>query len=366
VQSMSTMQIRGSTQIMDGSVPLSKLSEDIQFKLASARVRRDYEATADQMILPWPDLPEQAVVEVFVNGLLLNPSEYRVMAGEIALNTPLTEGEQVYVFYSELSALGGAAVRGSGGGQAGIWLGGDPPDVPVIYADANWWPDSDFLTTSMMFDHKDHRYVAFLESGGLQLESPKDIEYLIVAGGGGGIYGPGHPPCFGTASGGGGGVLQGSLSLDAGTYPIVVGLGGGPSAAEHPLVAVKGEDSSAFGMTAFGGGGAVSVNEPRVADGGSGGGATQNGTPGVGTPGQGTNGGVPGIVNGRSWGGHGGGLNVEWPAGSGAFYGRGGIPCYNNTAPPGPSIAGPLNSGWGGAHGAPGGSGIVIVRYARP
>jgi hypothetical protein len=95
------------------------------------------------------------------------------------------------------------------------------------------------------------------------------VEYLICAGGGGGgRYGGG---------GGGGGVLIGSVTGAAGTYAMVVGgqgLGrvGDAQAGERGS---NGGNSSAFGLTALGGGAAGSYGNPAGsagADGGSGGG----------------------------------------------------------------------------------------------
>jgi len=98
-----------------------------------------------------------------------------------------------------------------------------------------------------------------------------DVDVLIVAGGGGG----------GSWVGGGGGaggiVYRTNLAVAAGTYPIVIGGGGigglnpGSYNAPFPRTA-NGGNSSAFGLTALGGGAATSWSA-QGANGGSGGGA---------------------------------------------------------------------------------------------
>jgi hypothetical protein len=89
------------------------------------------------------------------------------------------------------------------------------------------------------------------------------IDYLIVGGGGGGGMDMG-------GGGGGGGVLMGNVKVQANTYPVVVGAGGwgapggsqtrgdgaGPQPGVHQFTipATAGNSSSAFGLTANGGG----------------------------------------------------------------------------------------------------------------
>ncbi len=91
-----------------------------------------------------------------------------------------------------------------------------------------------------------------------------DVDYLIV---GGGASGGGNG---GNNSGGGGGageVAQGTASVSVGVYPIVVGDGG---AAVSTGNGNAGGDSSAFGVTALGGG--PGSQGGAGVDGGSGGG----------------------------------------------------------------------------------------------
>lgn len=103
-----------------------------------------------------------------------------------------------------------------------------------------------------------------------------EVEYLIVAGGGSGGSGR-H-----AGGGGAGGLVTGFTTITPGTYPMVVGSGGGAAGANgSSTVAVgnNGGNSSAFGLTALGGGfggghphGTYANNIEAGRDGGSGGG----------------------------------------------------------------------------------------------
>jgi hypothetical protein len=133
------------------------------------------------------------------------------------------------------------------------------------------------------------------------------IEYLIVAGGGGGK---------GVGGGGAGGFLTGSMTIGRGEYPIFVGEGG---------LNANGQNSTALGLTAIGGGagGNHSPTGPASpgASGGSGGGGSGGfsgggGGAGVaGPPRQGFNGGSGSSSDtGQRWagGGGGGGSPKRW------------------------------------------------------
>jgi len=125
---------------------------------------------------------------------------------------------------------------------------------------------------------------------------PIAVRYVIVAGGGGGGSDMG-------GGGGGGGVLTGSnFMLAPGRHSIVVGNGGAgaPAGVGQPRGS-NGGNSSAFGLTAIGGGGGASCHDRATSpagDGGSGGGGSggrgtnvnTGGAPGTGTSGQGFNG----------------------------------------------------------------------------
>ena len=223
--------------------------------------------------------------------------------------------------------------------------------------------------------------------------------YLIVAGGGGG------GASGGGSGGGAGGLLANVASVQPGTsYSIVIGSGGATNA--------QGANSSAFSLTAIGGGKGVN-NVNAGGSGGSGGGAadhspgsaqpTQNG--GSGTSGQGNSGGNAGngsdeLVSGAGGGGAGGsggsgnggnpatggagGIGYQSSiAGTNTYYagGGGGQGSNGQTSSPGGSGgsggggngglgntggggSGTSNTGGGGGGaGGVGGSGVVIVSY---
>ena len=234
------------------------------------------------------------------------------------------------------------------------------------------------------------------------------VDYLVVAGGGAII--PGTAGASG--GGGGGGFLFGNTPVTQTPYPIAVGAGG-PSVANSPTTTGtqrNGSPSTAFGLTATGGGsGGNSSPGVNGRPGGSGGGgAFPSGTGGTGNtpatiPRQGYNGASP--SGAASGGGGAGGVGVaggpttplvgaggpgriapEFPStivrqaipapllpsweplvGSGG-YAAGGA----GTSPPG-SVPAPLtrstpaNSGYGGQGGGSnsGGSGIVCIRYKK-
>ena len=254
------------------------------------------------------------------------------------------------------------------------------------------------------------------------------VEFLIVAGGGGG----GGDQAVTTANwysgsgAGAGGLLTGTTTVTPQTYTITVGNGGLGAVNNIDLSGERGENSSAFGLTAIGGGPGITCRAfeqglpDNGADGGSGGGrdgqskdvANNAGRPGRGTPGQGNSGsdcvqnevsgagggaggpgidatatlggrGGPGIasnINGSVQfyaGGGGGGIRVS----SGNTQGLGGIGGGGNGNPDSgsghvPGSDGAPNTG-GGAGGsgattsndgdrtraANGGSGIIIIRY---
>ncbi len=233
------------------------------------------------------------------------------------------------------------------------------------------------------------------------LSGQGEVEYLVVAGGGGVHSGAGGQG--GSGGGGAGGVLTGFETITTGTYNVTVGNGGSNSSSSSVGV---GGDSSVFSITAFGGGKGVQSPGEGTLDGGSGagGGIFANETsqtnsdavpPGSGVAGQGNDGGVGSTANGGTTGGGGGAgqpgdTNGDGRGGDGIsssitgsqkFYGGGG---GGNTINNGGSgeISGGLggggssrqngesNTGGGGGGFAPdtgsggeGGSGIVIIRY---
>jgi len=218
------------------------------------------------------------------------------------------------------------------------------------------------------------------------------VDYLIVAGGGsGGAQG---------AGGGAGGMLTGSFSVGATGYPIVVGAGG--TGVLQPNIGASGQNSSAFGLTAIGGGAGGAMNGStdlpnQGLDGGSGGGSSWPygyKAGGLGTAGQGNNGGAnlaykDGVVADKGGidyvtpgaGGGAGGVGQDGQAngtatggvglsssitGQSVVYAKGGDVLASGSS----SVNGAAGTGNGGSGGvgysnpgANGGSGIVIARY---
>ena len=187
--------------------------------------------------------------------------------------------------------------------------------------------------------------------------------YLLIAGGGGGGVGYG-------AGGGAGGVLYGSLILNTGnSYSIVIGGGGNPG--------VNGSNTTAFNLTAIGGG---AGNTGNAGGSGGGGGAT---SAGAGTTGQGFAGGAAA----GSYGGGGGGASAVGQAAVAATRGGDGGTGYLSSitgtstyyaggsggtlqgigGTGGTNGAGYLNYGGGGDSYNPGAgqNGAVIVSYAN-
>ena len=248
-----------------------------------------------------------------------------------------------------------------------------------------------------------YRVHTFLTSGTLTVTSGGSAEILMVGGGGsGGSSGP-----FGGGGGGGaGGLLIGSETLTTGSHSIAVGTGGDFISGNH-IPGNPGADSSAFGLTAIGGGRGGSGNSGGPTLGGSGGGqgAIANSVEFPdnvsGTAGQGNDGGQALPPNGGGGGGAGapggtppdistaanGGDGLQSSiTGSQVYYAGGGAgsgPTQGETAiNPARgvggqgggggegSIDGVDGTGGGGAAGlsnvdrsGKGGDGIVIVRY---
>jgi hypothetical protein len=245
------------------------------------------------------------------------------------------------------------------------------------------------------------------------------VDYLIVAGGGGGGAGRASTSWWSGGGGGAGGVITGSGSIVSNTaYTIIVGAGGNGqlSASNHQTsTGVNGNNSTALGLEAIGGGAGGSYIDGAVAagrNGGSGGGGGGGGfSGGSGTVGQGNTGGTsvgggaPGGGMGGGGGGAGavggnavtgiggaGGTGINWQS-LGTLYGGGGGGAGLNASgyvgtpgtggaggggngaqgPTGTGGAGTANRGGGGggiggdgtstSNGGAGGSGIIIIRY---
>lgn len=278
----------------------------------------------------------------------------------------------------------------------------------------DWVTASGGTVTAITEGADDYTVHEFTADGTFEVTEGGQIEYLIVGGGGGGS----------TAGGGAGGVVQGSMTIAPGSYPVTVGAGGAGiigDATPRPAPATPGEDSSFAGLVALGGGpgsgtdgGADTTGDE--AEGGSGGGGGSSSQPaqyvtvlgsalqpgsasgglghdggevedftspfyaggggGAGGPGQspgnpGTwaagGAGITTTIAGAARDIAGGGAGGEWGTGTGiaGAYGGGsggaGYPLSERDGTP--------NTGGGGGGGGPtapggtGGTGLVIIRY---
>jgi hypothetical protein len=246
-------------------------------------------------------------------------------------------------------------------------------------------------TGGTVTDNGGYRIHTFTGSGTLTVTTGGSVEVLVVGGGGGG--GAGYSS---GAGGGGGGVLHKTAhAVSAASYSIVVGAGGAGAASQK---GANGGNSSAFDLTAFGGGGGGLKSDGL--DGGSGGGAnadstttrlggsatqtSQDGATGYGSAGASATGnykGGGGGGAGAAGSGNNGGVGQQSSiTGTATYYaggggtgwgGTGGLGGGGTTTAGGAGDPGDPNTGGGGAGGrdnnaagGQGGSGIVIVRYA--
>jgi hypothetical protein len=310
-----------------------------------------------------------------------------------------TDGESIHIVYQDVTK-----------GWIPIFDGAVAYETePAAYVTATGPDDAAGVVASDDADYKVHEFTASktgsngfsVSNAGNSLGS-NTVEYILVAGGGGGAYSRG-------AAGGAGGMRTATgLSVTVQDYDITIG-GGGAGVTSGTAAGANGSASSGIGLATVGGGGGGSTANAGV-DGGSGGGAT-NDTPGVGggTAGEGNDGGPgAGAPNYGAGGGGGKGAvggsgltNAGGPGGTGlnssirqtgvatGYAGGGGGGCYNagsggaathgggnggNGSGTGTVGAdGTTNTGGGGGgggHGEPspraggsGGSGIMIIRY---
>jgi hypothetical protein len=281
-----------------------------------------------------------------------------------------------------------------------------------LYGIANADQGAAKATGGIITEDATYWYHTFGASGTFTPKQALTCDYLVVAGGGGASLG-----------GGGAGGLRylAAQSLTTTGYAVTIGAGGAGSInnGSPSANASNGSNSVFNALTSTGGGGGGGTNAAlKAGNGGSGGGAgAVDGTPGDGTSGQGNNGGTIGGFTGANYpGGGGGGAGVVGGNATGAntpgvggngvntyssfatatstgdsgyYAGGGGGGIYNSSSTPTGSVgglggggrgsqgvanaaglAGTANTG-GGAGGGnaaglqPGGSGIVIVRYAK-
>ena len=173
-----------------------------------------------------------------------------------------------------------------------------------------------------------YRVHSFTTGGDFVLNATRDVEYLVVGGGGSGGTAGSLSGCGG---GGAGGFRTGTFSsLAASTYGVTVGAGGlAPATSGNDSVqGVNGGASEVNSISAAGGGGGGRFNTVGNSGGSGGGGGGRDSTAGgAGTtpatdPSQGNHGGAArsGDPTGRSAGGGGGGAGA--PGGNGATDGK--------------------------------------------
>ena len=197
------------------------------------------------------------------------------------------------------------------------------------------------ITYDIITGGKQYRVHAFTTVGTIDFTVYNTIacDILIVAGGGGG-GGSGGSGASGAGGGAGGLILDLNRTVTADTYSIEVGGGGTAGDGDSDTPGGNGGNSSAFSLTAIGGGGGGSrvgnsQNNALGRDGGSGGGEGSHGTTldadaiGEGTAGQGNNGGLNGYsgttANMNASGGGGGAGGVGGAGLDNNYSGNGGV-----------------------------------------
>ena len=229
-------------------------------------------------------------------------------------------------------------------------------------------------TSNFVINNNNFNYITFINNGILTLSNAIVCDYLIVGGGGGGGHGSG-------GGGGAGGIIyRTNITIQPGTYNIIVGQGG--IAGTFSIKQTNGENSSFNGDIGIGGGAGGSFYDNNSGasangmNGGCGGGAASafgyytSGSIGVGS--QGYNGsqynnfvgGGGGGMGGNASGG-GGGIGIQINiTGINIYYSTGGNGGSDNNGANGTANTG--NGGGGGGsvnQGGNGGSGIVIIRF---
>lgn len=246
------------------------------------------------------------------------------------------------------------------------------------YFDGSGWRAEDGYVRATGSGYQDestgnYNIYTFLGSGSINIIHGGTVEVLVVAGGGSGGYYVG-------GGGGGGGYIEQAITVSSGSYQVVVG-GGGNGARDRPAsAAMKGDDSSVFGLTAVGGGGGGSYNGYVGGEGGSSGGQgaphttqtpnrtlanprgqgndggafvnVRSGTPCNGSGGGGAGGQGDDALNGGSLTpAHGGAGRKSWVCPFGYYYaGGGGGGFYHSSTSTGLPGDGGVGGGGGGGH----------------
>ncbi len=272
------------------------------------------------------------------------------------------------------------------------------PDFKISGYDKKGSLDDDFV------------YLVITNSTTLHVTGSSQIELLMVGGGGGaGANATSDKTSCGGGGGGGGGVIHTNIIINAGDYPITIGTGGAVNTGVAATT-VRGGDTTAFELTALGGGpGAKGSGEgPSISGIGAsgGGGATDGGShtilggtalassangnlgnTGANATSYGSGWGLDARYNSGGGGGagttaygvHGGSGYVSDITGETVYYAGGGAGGQQDYTPADTPTAeagfggGKANWGGGGSGGyrytrnaETGGPGIVIIRYRKP
>ena len=217
-----------------------------------------------------------------------------------------------------------------------------------------------------------YTYHTFTSSGNfVNTIASLSTEFLLVAGGGGG--GSGDDGSGGGSGAGAGGAIDGTATLNVGTYGVVIGGGGaGGQRSGGGNVGTNGSNSTFNSNTAIGGGFGLDNGATTVGQGGgSGGGGFRSGSVGSGTSGQGTNGGSGAGAGAPAAGGGGGGGDGSGSGGSGgSSVGGNGTNggTQSNNSNHAVANRGSGGGGTGGStgtyyRGSNGSGGILIIRY---
>ena len=289
---------------------------------------------------------------------------------------------------TQLANAGGSSVTHSATAPSSpvdgdMWF--DSANKKLYIYDSGWQKIQALFSASggTTWDSGGYRYHKFTTSSTFQVQTgDKEIEYVLVAGGGAG--GGSDPGLGGGGGGGAGGMITGTFNVSAGNYSLIVGAGG---AGNYRTRGSSGGNTTGFGVTAIGGGGGGDGDAGGASSGlsgGSGGGGgyrtyTTQANGGAGTSGQGYAG--SGVWGGSASGGGGGGKAGPGSQNTGSGGGSGGIGgpglawfdgvTYAKGGQGGASsgITGASNTGNGGdgmyadSTGKNGGSGVVVLRY---
>lgn len=251
----------------------------------------------------------QGAIQYSIGNVTLTPNTYEYESGDTLTLTATFDGivnDAVYAWSGPANTAAPVATETS---NVLTWTAGSQDEgdytVTITSATATDSPQQATITLAenpyitatggtITFDGN-FRIHTFTSSGTFTVSrNPNStaLQYLICAGGGGG------GSDFEGGGGGGGGVLTGTTTPTVASFPVTVGEGGSGSHA--------GTNSSAFNLTADGGG-AGGTSSTSNSDGGCGGGA----------------GGFNGVAGNGSQGGD-GGSNVQYLSSRGAGGGGGG------------------------------------------